>query len=350
MKGHEVYYESDGAQKLQSTLNDTNISKTIVLCDTNTVSLCLPKLQGLISLRDFETVVIPSGESNKTIGTCEIVWNKLTGLNIDRKTLVINLGGGVVTDLGGFAVSCYKRGIDFINIPTTLLAMVDASTGGKTGVDFGALKNHIGLFSEPLFTWVHSDFLQTLSEREYLSGASEMLKHGIIASKTHFESVRSNMKNLSSFIPDSVSIKQQIVAKDPTEKGLRKVLNFGHTLGHAIESYYLNSESQLTHGESIAIGMQMEAYLSTLFCGLSEVNLEQITKTFRSHYPNITIEREAYDGIINLMLQDKKNERGSIRFVGIKDFETPIYDIEVNTSAIVNAFEYYNRLNLTTYL
>ena len=185
--------------------------------------------------------------------------------------------------------------------------MVDASTGGKTGVDFGVLKNHIGLFSEPIFTWVNSTFLGTLPQREYLSGASEMLKNGIIVSKVHFDAVRSNMENLSQYIPDSVSIKQRIVAQDPTEKGLRKVLNFGHTLGHAIESYYLHTNTQLVHGEAIAIGMQMEAYLSTLFCGLQESNLELIIQTFRNHYPNITIRPDAYESIIDLMLQDKKN-------------------------------------------
>jgi 3-dehydroquinate synthase len=307
-------------------------------------------LQGLVSLGDFDTIVIPSGESNKTIATCELVWNRLTALNTDRKALVLNLGGGVVTDLGGFAVSCYKRGIDFINIPTTLLAMVDASTGGKTGVDFGVLKNHIGLFSEPIFTWVNSKFLQTLPEREYRSGASEMLKHGIIDSKAHFDAVSSNMKNLSRLIPDSVAIKQRIVAQDPTEKGLRKILNFGHTLGHAIESYYLHTNTQLVHGEAIAIGMQMEAYLSTIFCGLEETTCKLIIETFRNHYPNVTLDPATFEGIIDLMLQDKKNERGCIRFVGIKDFGEPIYDIEIDTSAIVNAFEYYNGLNRTTYL
>ncbi len=345
MKGHAVYFESEGAEKLQSYLNKSSITKTIILCDTNTVSLCLPLLLESISLDNFETVVIPAGEKNKTIATCELVWSKLTELNTDRKGLVINLGGGVVTDLGGFAVSCYKRGIDFINIPTTLLAMVDASTGGKTGVDFGVLKNHIGLFSEPIFTWVNSTFLGTLPQREYLSGASEMLKHGIIDSKVHFDAVRSNMENLSQYIPDSVSIKQRIVAQDPTEKGLRKVLNFGHTLGHAIESYYLHTNTQLVHGEAIAIGMQIEAYLSTLFCGLQESNLELIIQTFRNHYPNITILPDAYESIIDLTLQDKKNERGSVRFVGIKDFGEPVYDIEIEASAITKAFDYYNQLS-----
>jgi len=346
MKTHQVYFNHSGVQPFEELVKDSGISKAFVLCDQITAELCLPVLNELVDLREFTLILIPTGESYKTIETCNIVWAQLTKVNADRKALLINLGGGVLTDLGGFAASCYKRGIKFINIPTTLLAMVDASTGGKTGVDFGSFKNQIGVFSAPEFTWVHSIFLKSLPSNQIRSGAAEMIKHGLIYDSKHFDEVISNFNDLTSLISDSVSIKQAVVAQDPTEKGLRKILNFGHTLGHAIESFYLETPTSLLHGEAIAVGMILEAYLSHRELGLSNNELVAITNPIKSFYDLPIIDPADYQDIIELTKQDKKNEHGSVRFVGLKQIGKAVYDVPLKVEGILEAFSYYKGIIL----
>ena len=346
MKTHQVYFNHSGVQPFEELVKDSGISKVFVLCDRITAELCLPVLNELVDLREFTLILIPTGESYKTIETCNIVWAQLTKVNADRKALLINLGGGVLTDLGGFAASCYKRGIKFINIPTTLLAMVDASTGGKTGVDFGSFKNQIGVFSAPEFTWVHSIFLKSLPSNQIRSGAAEMIKHGLIYDSKHFDEVISNFNDLTSLISDSVSIKQAVVAQDPTEKGLRKILNFGHTLGHAIESFYLETPASLLHGEAIAVGMILEAYLSHRELGLSNNELVAITNPIKSFYDLPIIDPADYQDIIELTKQDKKNEHGSVRFVGLKQIGKAVYDVPLEAEGILEAFSYYKGIIL----
>ena len=346
MKTHQVYFNHSGVQPFEELVKDSGISKAFVLCDQITAELCLPVLNELVDLREFTLILIPTGESYKTIETCNIVWEQLTKVNADRKALLINLGGGVLTDLGGFAASCYKRGIRFINIPTTLLAMVDASTGGKTGVDFGSFKNQIGVFSAPEFTWVHSIFLKSLPSNQIRSGAAEMIKHGLIYDPKHFDEVISNFNDLTSLISDSVSIKQAVVAQDPTEKGLRRILNFGHTLGHAIESFYLETPASLLHGEAIAVGMILEAYLSHRELGLSNNELVAITNHIKSFYDLPIIDPADYQDIIELTKQDKKNEHGSVRFVGLKQIGKAVYDVPLEAEGILEAFSYYKGIIL----
>ena len=346
MKTHQVYFNHSGVKPFEELIKDSGISKAFVLCDQITAELCLPVLNELVDLREFTLILIPTGESYKTIETCNIVWAQLTKVNADRKALLINLGGGVLTDLGGFAASCYKRGIKFINIPTTLLAMVDASTGGKTGVDFGSFKNQIGVFSAPEFTWVHSIFLKSLPSNQIRSGAAEMIKHGLIYDSKHFDEVISNFNDLTSLISDSVSIKQAVVAQDPTEKGLRKILNFGHTLGHAIESFYLETPASLLHGEAIAVGMILEAYLSHRELGLSNNELVAITNHIKSFYDLPIIDPADYQDIIELTKQDKKNEHGSVRFVGLKQIGKAVYDVPLEAEDILEAFSYYKEIIL----
>ena len=346
MKTHQVYFNHSGVQPFEELVKDSAISKAFVLCDQITAELCLPVLNELVDLREFTLILIPTGESYKTVETCNIVWAQLTKVNADRKALLINLGGGVLTDLGGFAASCYKRGIKFINIPTTLLAMVDASTGGKTGVDFGSFKNQIGVFSAPEFTWVHSIFLKSLPSNQIRSGAAEMIKHGLIYDSKHFDEVISNFNDLTSLISDSVSIKQAVVAQDPTEKGLRKILNFGHTLGHAIESFYLETPASLLHGEAIAVGMILEAYLSHRELGLSNNELVAITNHIKSFYDLPIIDPADYQDIIELTKQDKKNEHGSVRFVGLKQIGKAVYDVPLKVEGILEAFSYYKGIIL----
>ncbi|MCL4152909.1 UNVERIFIED_CONTAM: hypothetical protein GTU68_035655, partial [Idotea baltica] len=215
---------------------------------------------------EYEIIEIESGEINKTIETCVGVWEALSELGADRKSILINLGGGVLTDLGGFVASTFKRGIAFINVPTTLLSMVDASVGGKTGVDLGSLKNQVGVINQPVMVLVIPDFLDTLEERQLESGFAEMLKHGLIKDRQYWDDLKmvSTLSEMKDHILKSVEIKNEVVLIDPTEQGLRKILNYGHTLGHAIESYFLASQekSTLLHGEAIAIGMITEGYLS----------------------------------------------------------------------------------------
>ncbi len=344
MKTHDVYFDDSGKQPFVQFLGSSAISQSFVLCDEITKEYCLPILQELVDLGDFSIIEVPKGESNKTIETCNIVWRALTKVNADRKALLINLGGGVLTDLGGFAASCYKRGIHFINIPTTLLAMVDASTGGKTGVDFGSFKNQIGVFSAPVFTWVHSIFLKTLPAMQIRSGAAEMIKHGLIYDAQHFEDVIINFQNPAPFISDSVAIKQAVVTKDPTEKGLRKILNFGHTLGHAIESFFLNTSTPLLHGEAIALGMILETYLSHKHLNLSNKDLSKILESIQRFYSLPKIEPSAYQNIIDLTKQDKKNEHGSVRYVGLKSLGKAVYDLPLHSEDILDAFAFYQSL------
>ena len=346
MKTHEVYFDNFGLEPFEKLMKESGISKTFVLCDEITADLCLPVLNEMVNLREFTLILIPTGESHKTIKTCNSVWEQLTKVNADRKALLINLGGGVLTDLGGFAASCYKRGIRFVNIPTTLLAMVDASTGGKTGVDFGSFKNQIGVFSTPEFTWVHSIFLKSLPKNQIRSGAAEMIKHGLIYDPKHFDEVISNFNDLTSLISDSVFIKQAVVAQDPTEKGLRKILNFGHTLGHAIESFYLETPSSLLHGEAIALGMFLEAYLSQRTLGLSNDELMIITNHIKSLYDLPLIDPDDYQAIIELTKQDKKNEHGNVRFVGLEQIGKAVYDVPLEAEDILKAFSYYEEIIL----
>ena len=238
---------------------------------------------------------IPEGEEHNTIDICTGVWEALSEYNAVRKSLMIILGGGVVTDLGGFVASTYMRGIDYINVPTSLLAMVDASVGGKTGVDLGSLKNQIGVISEGSMVLIDTSFLDTLPQNHMISGYAEMIKHGLITDKNYWDTLtqleKLDISDLDQLIYDSVVIKNNIVSEDPTEKGLRKILNFGHTLGHAIESYFLQNadKSPLLHGEAIAIGMILESYISHKQLGLSNEDLTEISsgilKTFSKQNP-----------------------------------------------------------------
>jgi 3-dehydroquinate synthase len=260
---------------------------------------------------------------------------------------MINLGGGVITDLGGFVASCFKRGIDFINVPTTLLSMVDASIGGKTGVDLGPLKNQIGVINQPVMVLVVTDFLDTLEERQLNSGFAEMLKHGLIRDKKYWEELKllSHFDAMDEFIHDSVLIKNEVVLQDPTEQQLRKILNFGHTLGHAIESYFLESSVHptLLHGEAIAIGMILEAYLSTELLGLPQTDLEDIKATFLKRYPKISFSDTDIHNILELMKFDKKNSHGNINFVLLKGIGNPEIDVSVPNELFAKAFAYYEK-------
>ena len=343
-----VFYSKVGFEKINEFLEKEAPSKIFILVDSNTHNYCLSKLlQKIESEFTTEVIEIEAGEEFKNLQTCEGVWNVLSELEADRKSLMINLGGGVVTDLGGFVASTFKRGIKFINVPTTLLSMVDASVGGKTGVDLGNLKNQIGIIIQPEMVVIDSSFLETLSPQEMRSGLAEILKHGLIASEDYWKKVTNlanlDLSDLDGIINESVNIKAEIVKKDPFEKNIRKTLNYGHTLGHAIESYCLTHpvRKKLLHGEAIAAGMILETFISQELENFPEDKLQFINETIKKMYGKETFNDEDIVQIKDLMKFDKKNERGNINFVLLKDIGEPVIDVIVPDSTIDRAFDFY---------
>ncbi len=341
---YDVHFTEVAKATIRQFLKNTYYSKIFVLVDTNTKSNCLTTFKNIIERDVDEVIEIKPGEEYKDIASCLKVWQELSDLGADRKSLLINLGGGVVTDLGGFVASTYKRGIDFINIPTTLLAMVDASIGGKTGVDLGVLKNQIGVINQPKMVLIFPNFLKTLEERQLNSGFAEMLKHGLISDSNYWAELNSsdNFSN-TKYIQKSVLIKNEVVQQDPTEQGIRKKLNFGHTIGHAIESYFLKKPEleTLLHGEAIAIGMILEAYFSHELCGLSKVDLNEIKTSFRKYFNKITFSSDDIEVIIDLLKHDKKNSHGNINFVLLTEIGSTTLDVKVPEDLFPKAFAYY---------
>ena len=291
-----------------SKLDVSEYSEVAILVDENTRRNCLNKLP---KTDNSKVIEIKSGEKNKNISTCNFIWQELTNHNFDKDSLLINLGGGVIGDMGGFCAATYKRGIDFIQIPTTLLAMTDASIGGKLGVDFLALKNQIGLFANPKSVLIYPDFLESLPLDQLKSGFAEVLKHALISDKTLWNEILNTSfekLNWNEIILLSVEIKNKIVLSDPKEKGERRKLNFGHTFGHAIESFYLKKSTPILHGQAIALGMLIESKMSNL----SESEKVEITAFILS---NFTLPyNPAKNQLIDFMRNDKKNSDEKINF------------------------------------
>lgn len=311
--------------------------------DENSGSLCLQYLNSIgLFKSNTINIVIPSGEQNKNIETVQYIWSQLVENRADRKSLLINIGGGMVTDIGGFAASCYQRGIDFINIPTTLLAMIDAAVGGKTGVDFGGLKNQIGVFAQPLAVVVLFQFLETLPKREMLSGLAEIIKYGFIVDRC-FLDARLNAADNSidpAFIEKSIEIKDRITRGDSTEQGVRKILNFGHTIGHALETYLIENKKEIRHGEGVALGMLPALFLSEKYCGLKNDITLYYKEIYAKNFNRFNLEGIPVDALMEIMLHDKKNQSGDIRFVLIEDFGRPVYDVVVKPHDIVESYKY----------
>ncbi len=296
-------------------LQQGKYSKIFFLVDEKTEKFCLPMLLSNLDITDYDLIEVSSGEENKNIDFCIGIWRMLIDFKADRNSLLINVGGGVITDMGGFAASTFKRGIDFVQVPTTLLSQVDASVGGKTGIDMNHLKNIIGTFAQPKAVFINADFLKTLPTRQLVSGFAEMLKHGLIADRNYFYLLKEvSPENVSpAMVHHSVNLKNNVVLEDPEEKGLRKTLNFGHTVGHAIESFSLkNDPDPLLHGEAIAVGMVCEAYLSTRKNGLSKQEFDIIVQTFKQFYKKYTVKEVWVPVLVDLMKSDKKNSSGNI--------------------------------------
>src|SRR5690554_293153 len=315
-------------------------SKKIVIVDENTQEKCWPYvLTNFEALKDAEVIVIPAGEENKVMEICFQVWEAFTNYHIQRNDLLINLGGGVITDIGGFIASVYKRGIDFINLPTSLLAMVDASVGGKTGINLGAHKNQLGVFSAPEITICDSSFLQTLDKKEIKAGKAEMIKHGLIASEDLFRKMVEDENEIPNdeLIHDAIQIKAAIVDRDFKEQGERKKLNFGHTVGHSLEGYLLQKEVEITHGECVAWGMLVESFLSSKIAGLSEIELESIENFLRNTYSELPIEEAEFGNLIHLMRHDKKNQGAKINFTLLNAIGKSEIDFQLEEEQILEA-------------
>ncbi len=345
LKSNDAYIEVGSIENSSFTKTIKAYSKIVVLVDENTENL-LAKVKPLFEDKPFEIIKIKSGEKEKNLTTCETIWAKLLELNIDRNSLLINLGGGVITDIGGFTASTYKRGINFINIPTTLLSMVDASVGGKTGVNFGGFKNNIGLFNEPQFVFCDRSMLETLPQRELISGVGEVLKHALIADKTYWGalvSISINKWDWNDIILRSINIKNNIVLNDPFEKNERKKLNFGHTIGHAIESNFLEHKDSILHGEAVAIGLICESYVSYLKKLIKEEELIKISEVVLSLFklPKIKLE---HNQLLELMLQDKKNENNTINFTLLNGIGDSIINQTATTEEIIKSLDYYQSI------
>jgi 3-dehydroquinate synthase len=345
---YPVHFNEKGYEALNLHLKATKYSNLFIITDSNTNDYCLHQfLPYLETDLTIEIIEFEAGEINKNIDTCIEIWKVLTELGADRKSLVINLGGGVVTDLGGFVASTFKRGVDFIHIPTTLLSMVDASVGGKTGVDLGNLKNQIGVINVPLMVIIDTHYLETVPQNEMRSGLAEMLKHGLIFDKKYWEQFLDistiDFSDLDQLIHRSVAIKNEIVMQDPTEKNIRKALNFGHTLGHAIESYFLENENKTTllHGEAIAIGMILESYISLHKNLITETEYNQIKFVIKTIYDDITFEENDIQPVLDLLIHDKKNEFGTIQFALIEGIGAIKINQLVENELILSAFQDY---------
>lgn len=332
--------------QLNDFLKDLKPSRLFILVDENTHEHCLPKLLGNLETEiPFEIIEIEAGEDLKTIETATQLWEILAEFQADRKSLLINLGGGVITDLGGFVASTYKRGIKFINFPTTLLGMCDASIGGKTGIDHQFLKNIVGTFAQPERIFVDVEFLKTLPFIELRSGFAEMLKHGLIADENHWNDLISienlSPENVSPYIERSMQIKQNVVEKDFKEQNIRKTLNFGHTIGHAVESLFLESGKHIPHGEAVALGMICETYLSFLENLITKGELETIIQNIRKFYPSIDIKGFSTESILQLMFNDKKNSGDQISFSLLNGIGKANFDFHSNLENAVSALHYY---------
>ena len=334
-----VHFTSDLNTSVQQVLDQLKPDKIGIVVDENTKKHCLP----LLNFDSDILIQIRSGERYKNLDTCQHIWSELTNASFTRKSVLINLGGGVIGDMGGFAAATYKRGIPFVNLPSTLLSQVDASVGGKLGVDFEGLKNHIGVFKDPSAVIIDPIFLKTLPRRELISGYAEVVKHALIYDEAHWHHLQATdftSLDWSEMIPKSVSIKNEVVSDDPFEKGLRKILNFGHTLGHAIESFLLETEAPLLHGEAIAIGMILEGHLSLQLGMISKDAYDTIENHLRARF-TLPASIPSYEELAPLLQQDKKNMNEEISFSLLESIGKCTYDQTVSTQQIIRSIEAY---------
>ena len=346
MNPQKVVISENLTEALATAIAECEHDRTFILVDETTERCCLPIVSGLDCVRGAQIIVIGATDSHKTLESLSHVWEALGEGGATRHSLLINIGGGMVTDLGGFAASTFKRGINYINIPTTLLSMVDASVGGKTGINFRGLKNEIGVFSNASTVILDTTFLKTLDAENSCSGYAEMLKHGLISNEKmwaeliNFDLARPDLQQLQTMVADSVAVKQRIVTEDPLEQGIRKALNLGHTVGHAFESFALK-HSPILHGYAVAYGLISELYLSTVKTGFPSDKMHQTVSFIKEHYGKMAITCDDYPTLLELMTHDKKNVAGTINFTLLGG----IGDIRINQTAtkedIYEALDFY---------
>ena len=333
---------------LKEKLISDKYSSIFILVDDNTDKFCLDIFKEKSGIEEFNKIIIKSGEEYKNIESCLFIWDRLNVFNADRKSLLINLGGGVLTDMGGFCASTYLRGISFINIPTTLLGMVDAAHGGKTGIDFKLLKNQIGVFKDPLEVILDSDYLKTLSKDEFINGYAEVFKHSLLTNNPDldFNSLikKDFFKDVKYIISKYSEIKNEVVKSDKFESNHRKILNLGHTIGHAVESYSFMSSAikELKHGEAIIVGLITELYISYKQLSFPLSDLENIKTELLKYFKLIHFSDNDISQIYDLMLFDKKNEGSKINFVLLERIGKPVVDKEIDRELFIDSFSYYN--------
>ena len=339
--------KTDLYSSITEKISSDKFSSIFILVDENTDQFCLEIFIKKSGIKLFNKIIIASGEDNKNIDTCVSIWDQLNSYKADRKSLLINLGGGVLTDIGGFAASTYLRGIKFINIPTTLLGMVDAAHGGKTGIDFKLLKNQIGVFNEPIEVLLDNEYLKTLSKEEFINGYAEVVKHSLLTNKpdlTFNSLVKLDLFNDSDYIINSYSkVKNEIVKSDKYESNIRKVLNLGHTIGHAVESYSHISDKivDLKHGQAIVIGIITELYISHRKFNFPLKDVISVKNHLNKYFNSIPLEENDIINIYDLMVYDKKNEGSKINFVLLKEIGKPVIDQIVDKQLFKESFEFY---------
>ena len=346
MNPQKLVISENLTQALTTAVAECEHDRTFILVDETTERCCLPLVSGMDCVEGAQTIVIGATDTHKTLDSLAHVWEELGKGGGTRHSLLINIGGGMVTDLGGFAASTFKRGINYINIPTTLLAMVDASVGGKTGINFRGLKNEIGVFSNASTVILDTAFLKTLDTENILSGYAEMLKHGLINDEKMWaelinEELSVSHSSFKKMLAESVAVKQRIVTEDPTEQGIRKALNLGHTAGHAFESFALSNNAPILHGYAVAYGLICELYLSAIKTGFPSEKMHQTVRFIKEHYGKMSITCDDYPTLLELMTHDKKNVAGTINFTLLGS----IGDIRINQTAtkedIYEALDFY---------
>jgi 3-dehydroquinate synthase len=342
---HPIYF-GDVFDQLNSLLKEKEFSSVFILTDNNEAKLCKPLvLEKCPSLKDATIIEVAAGEEHKNLDTCQIIWKKLLEQGADRNALLVTIGGGVVSDMGGFCAATFKRGISFISIPTTLLSQADASIGGKTGIDFLSSKNQIGAFNNPLAIFSFPGFIKTLPQEQIRSGFSEILKQAIIGDENFFKQLQ-GIENIYSInwdkiIPIAIELKLRVVLADPFEKNVRKILNFGHTIGHAIESYFLEHHRPITHGEAVAAGMIAETYLSVTKKLLDSDSANKIYEIIKKHFLKLPVSEKDIPAIMHFVKLDKKNNKNVVKAVLLDAIGKPHIDVPLDEVELKEGLLFY---------
>jgi 3-dehydroquinate synthase len=346
----KIIYTRLPEQELLNWIEKYTPGKIFLATEDTVNEVWVSKFDDFLNSKGIKKIVIPAGENNKKIESVAKIWEFLSKNGGDRKSLLINIGGGMLTDLAGFAATTFKRGIDFLNVPTTLLSQVDASVGGKTGINFSGFKNEIGTFKEPVAVIINTDFLKTIDKENFISGFAEMIKHGLIFNPEHLKELEEfdieniDYDHLQKIIGDSVNVKEYFVSNDPTEKNIRKALNFGHTIGHAFESYAMAQNKPIQHGHAVAYGMIAELYLSVEKCGFDKNDFKNLTNWLIKLYGKFDISEIDFDALFELMTHDKKNEAGRINFTLLSAIGKIAINQNCEKELIYESLEYYRQL------